>query len=128
MIDDSADVCLPPFIYLYPQGLHSLTCATAHTATVLQVLAWGSNSHGQLGLGDRRDRSTPTVVGALWALPIIQLAAGDTHSAALTSNGHLFMWGSNNHGQLGLARELDREAAAAAGRTSRSSSSSSSKK
>ena len=28
--------------------------------------------------------------------------AGDAHSAALTSNGFLFMWGSNEKGQLGL--------------------------
>ena len=30
------------------------------------------------------------------------LAAGDAHSAALTANGFLFTWGSNDRGQLGL--------------------------
>ena len=47
-------------------------------------------------------RRTPTIVDALWALPVQQLAAGDRHSAALTSNGFLFTCGANDRGQLGL--------------------------
>lgn len=34
-------------------------------------------------------------------------AAGEAHSAALTSNGFLFMWGSNDKGQLGLPAAAD---------------------
>lgn len=34
-------------------------------------------------------------------------SAGDAHSAALTSNGFLFMWGSNEKGQLGLPAAAD---------------------
>jgi E3 ubiquitin-protein ligase HERC4 len=52
-------------------------------------------------------RHTPTLVDGLWALPVVQLAAGDAHSAALTSSGHMFVWGSNHFGQLGLVREGD---------------------
>ena len=33
---------------------------------------------------------------------VAALAAGDAHSAALTANGFLFTWGSNDRGQLGL--------------------------
>lgn len=33
--------------------------------------------------------------------------AGEAHSAALTSNGFLFMWGSNEKGQLGLPAAAD---------------------
>ena len=33
--------------------------------------------------------------------------AGEAHSAALTSNGFLFMWGSNDKGQLGLPAAAD---------------------
>ena len=40
-----------------------------------QVFAWGANSVGQLGLGDRRDRWSPTLVDALWALPVVQVGA-----------------------------------------------------
>lgn len=52
-------------------------------------------------------RHTPTLVDGLWALPVVQLAAGDAHSAALTSSGHMFVWGSNHFGQLGLVRDGD---------------------
>ena len=37
---------------------------------------------------------------------MVQLAAADCHSLALTSNGHMFAWGDNRHGQLGLAAEM----------------------
>lgn len=36
------------------------------------------------------------------AAQVAALAAGDAHSAALTANGFLFTWGSNDRGQLGL--------------------------
>lgn len=67
-----------------------------------QVFAWGRNVEGQLGLGDTKLRRIPSLVDALWALPVQQLAAGEKHSAALTSSGSLFTWGSNACGQLGL--------------------------
>ena len=43
------------------------------------------------------------------------MAAGDSHSAALTANGFLFAWGANEKGQLGLPRAA--EAAAQVQRT-----------
>jgi E3 ubiquitin-protein ligase HERC4 len=87
-----------------------VACGRFHTICVTaqsQVYAWGHNSAGQLGLGDRRDRHSPVVVDALWALPVVQLAAGDAHSAAVTTSGHMFIWGSNHFGQLGLVRDPD---------------------
>jgi hypothetical protein len=87
-------------------GKYHTICVTASS----QVYAWGANSSGQLGLGDKRDRLAPTVVDALWALPVVQLAAGDLHSVALTTNGHLFTWGSNSVGQLGLPHDADHAA------------------
>ena len=32
---------------------------------------------------------------------IVQISAGKRHSAALTDDGKLFTWGSNEYGQLG---------------------------
>ncbi len=72
---------------------------------VPQVLAWGANERGQLGLGDTLDRHTPTAVEGLWGLPVMRLAAGDSHSMALTTTGQLFTWGSNSHGQCGVVIE-----------------------
>ena len=79
-------------------GKHHTLCATA----TAMVFAWGRNHRGQLGLGDTRDRRSPTAVTPLWALPVQQLSAGEAHSGALTSNGFMFTWGDNRYGQLGL--------------------------
>eukprot|EP00955_Chlamydomonas_euryale_P027373 288565-Chlamydomonas_euryale.AAC.1 len=40
--------------------------------------------------------------------PCAQLAAGASHSLALTSNGFMYVWGSNDEGQLGLLPEAER--------------------
>ncbi|KAK9819719.1 hypothetical protein WJX72_001643 [[Myrmecia] bisecta] len=94
------------------QGLfvQQVVCGRFHTLCVTatsQVFAWGNNLSGQLGLGDTQNRRAPTLVDTLWAFPVQQLAAGDSHSAALTSSGFLFTWGSNEKGQLGLPLMTD---------------------
>jgi alpha-tubulin suppressor-like RCC1 family protein len=71
------------------------------------VFAWGYNGYGQLGLGDCLNRRAPCVVDGLWAMPVAALAAGDSHSAALTANGFLFTWGLNDKGQLGLPKKAE---------------------
>jgi ubiquitin-protein ligase E3 A len=90
---------------LHGAGVVQVACGRRHTLCVTAtsaVYAWGRNGAGQLGLGDAADRRSPALVAALWALPVTALAAGDAHSAALTSNGFLFTWGGNEAGQLGL--------------------------
>jgi hypothetical protein len=60
--------------------------------------SWGSNSHGQLGLGDLSDRSTPASVPAPGARAF---SAGYEHACAVDPSGHLLCWGRNDEGQLG---------------------------
>ena len=57
------------------------------------MLAWGCNSHGQLGFGDREDYATPSVVRGL--SDVVAVACGNLHSVALTSHGEVFGWGFN---------------------------------
>ena len=35
---------------------------------------------------------------------VVQIAAGDRHSLALTKGGQLFIWGDNSFGQLGIGK------------------------
>ena len=83
-----------------------VTCGGNHTLVVTRsgaVYAWGSNNHGQLGLGDTKDRMWPTQVSTLRNLRVLPagVVAGLEHTVALTSDGGVFTWGSGRCGQLG---------------------------
>jgi alpha-tubulin suppressor-like RCC1 family protein len=61
---------------------------------------WGSNENGQLGLGDRTKRLTPTRVGSATSWQDID--TGATHTCATRTDSNLWCWGGNEDGQLGL--------------------------
>ena len=63
---------------------------------------WGVNSKGQCGTGDTTGRSTPTrirVGGEETDLPIA-VACGENHSAVITTQGYLYLFGNSSHGQV----------------------------
>ena len=66
-----------------------------------QVLAWGSNSYGQLGNGSTTNSSTPVAVSLPSGTTVTAIAGGFYHSLALTSSGQVLAWGWNFYGQLG---------------------------
>ncbi|MEI7953810.1 MAG: cadherin-like beta sandwich domain-containing protein [Verrucomicrobiota bacterium] len=69
-----------------------------------RLLAWGSNASGLLGNGTTTDQPAPIPVdmtGVLAGKTVIAIAAGQSHSLALTADGTLAAWGSNSYGQLG---------------------------
>jgi alpha-tubulin suppressor-like RCC1 family protein len=68
------------------------------------LYAWGSNAHGELGLGDVASRSSPVaVVGGLKWERLARLSS-DTRSivALQLGTGVPYAWGRNNFGQLGV--------------------------
>ncbi|XP_017205802.1 RCC1 and BTB domain-containing protein 2 isoform X2 [Oryctolagus cuniculus] len=74
-----------------------VACGYAHTLVLTdegQVYAWGANSYGQLGTGNKSNQSYPTPV-VVEKDRIIEIAAcHSTHtSAAKTQGGHVYMWG-----------------------------------
>ena len=72
------------------------------------VWAWGVNNFSQLGDGTTTTRSKAVpVLSATGALTgITALAAGANHGVALKGDGTVWVWGSNNQGQLGLGNTL----------------------
>ncbi|TVQ38503.1 MAG: choice-of-anchor D domain-containing protein [Spirochaetaceae bacterium] len=65
-----------------------------------QVWTWGSNTSGQLGIGNRDNKSSPVMVTGL-STEIIDIASGGFHTVALDTGGKLHAWGSSSYGQLG---------------------------
>ncbi len=73
------------------------------------VLTWGSNAYGEIGNGLIQNTiptytltpSTPTFTGLNGK--IIMISNGYNHSAALSDSGQLYLWGSNEYHQLGIA-------------------------
>ncbi|KAI8473148.1 MAG: regulator of chromosome condensation 1/beta-lactamase-inhibitor protein II [Monoraphidium minutum] len=80
-------------------GWHSLALTSGG-----EVYVWGRGEYGRLGVGDRTGSSKlrPHPVRGLEAFTIVQVAAGGTHSMALTSTGRTFIWGRASYGRLGL--------------------------
>ena len=84
-------------------GRHSLALCSDGT-----VAAWGYNSEGQLGNNSTADSSVPVAVnrsGVLSGKRVVAIAAGNSHSVALCSDGTLATWGGNTHGQAGSGND-----------------------
>ena len=68
------------------------------------VWTWGRNYNGQLGIGtaDQVPHSVPVQVPEFGnGGYVVMVQTPDWHSLALRSDGTLWGWGSNDHGQLG---------------------------
>ena len=67
------------------------------------VLAWGSNSSGQLGDGTTTNQTTPIQVSGLGSgSGVVAVAAGSNNfSLALKSDGTVLAWGFNSNNELG---------------------------
>jgi alpha-tubulin suppressor-like RCC1 family protein len=68
-----------------------------------QAWCWGSNSDGQLGTGDTKNQSKPTLVEGI--SDCVQIAAGGFHTCVKrkAGNGTVTCWGRNAEGQIGTA-------------------------
>jgi len=69
------------------------------------LVAWGSDSNGQLGddvsSSNRTVATAVSTAGVLAGKTVVDIAAGGMSSYALTSDGLVFAWGLNGNGQLG---------------------------
>ncbi|XP_068689491.1 regulator of chromosome condensation-like [Montipora capricornis] len=67
------------------------------------VYGWGTyrDGSGQVGLQADGAKHEPIVILALQNDPVVKIASGNDHTAALTKNGNIFTWGCAEQGQLG---------------------------
>ncbi|CAM9907301.1 unnamed protein product, partial [Laminaria digitata] len=75
-----------------------------HSAAVTScghLFTWGHGRSGRLGHGNEEVCMLPTKVEGLASQRVTDVAASETHTAALTAEGELYTWGRDRFGQLG---------------------------
>ncbi|KAF1316749.1 Rcc1 and btb domain-containing protein 2, partial [Globisporangium splendens] len=86
-------------------------CGAFHTLFVTHqqnILAMGYNQAGQLGIGHRLQHlngwrsCVPIAVETLRDRSVLDVAAGQNHSACVLSNGEVYVWGCSDDGRLGV--------------------------
>lgn len=65
-----------------------------------QLWCFGSVNKGQLGTGDHIKRKQAIEVTSLSEQGVQSIACGDEHTAALTLDGRLYLWGDNSNEQI----------------------------
>ena len=85
--------------------------SVGHSAVVTgdgRVFTWGSGAGGRLGAASEDSASSPIEVGGLLTIVrregirVRAISCGYDHSACVTEDGRVFVWGSGARGQLGL--------------------------
>ena len=86
-----------------------VACGSSHTVAIKTdgtLWTWGTNTNGQLGDNTTVDKSSPVQTvsgGTTWK----QVAGGAAHTAAIKTDGTLWLWGLNTNGRLGTNNELN---------------------
>ena len=81
----------------------SMAAGDAHTCALTSannIVCWGANANGQLGIGSFIDQSLPVLVTGIVG-NASAVVAGERHACALLDTGAVRCWGANEHGQLG---------------------------
>ncbi|XP_073294968.1 ultraviolet-B receptor UVR8 isoform X2 [Primulina huaijiensis] len=92
------------------QILREVACGGAHTLFLTEngdVYATGINDFGQLGVSDSNSYTSPLRVSGIPSR-VVRISAGYHHSAAVTVDGELYIWGKNANGQLGLGKKAEK--------------------
>lgn len=83
-----------------------IACGQFHSLALTnsgEIYSFGSNLHGQLGLGfDSEKVAKPTLLKSLPGVPIGFVTCGGNHSFVVSKSGAVFGFGKNLYGQLGV--------------------------
>jgi alpha-tubulin suppressor-like RCC1 family protein len=68
---------------------------------------WGVNLEGEVGVGDKKPRATPTHV--LGLKDVVSAVSGGQFTCAVVRDGSAYCWGTNWAGQLGTGDTISRD-------------------
>lgn len=84
-------------------GKYHSICLTRRKA----IFTWGHGAKGRLGHGNQEDQLKPKEIKGLSEKKPILIAAGESHSAAITEKLNLYTWGNGSFGRLGHNLDID---------------------
>ena len=90
------------------KGVQQITAGSFHSLALDNngdVWAWGSNTWGQLGNGEKADSWYAVELSGISS--VAQVAAGSWHSIAVKTTGSVHAWGGNWWGQLGDGTDIN---------------------
>ncbi len=91
--------------YLNNEFVIDISCGAGHSLVLTncgEVYAWGRNDWGQIGNGCNDNQLISIKVKGFNNERVVMISCGSDHSMALTECGHVYSWGYNNCGQLGI--------------------------
>lgn len=86
-----------------------------HSALISQgrLYTWGDNSNGQLGTGNKKNKTQPVQVTSLSQIQVTLVSCSTglkySHTACVDIECNLYMWGSAYKGKLGLKASWSHE-------------------
>jgi alpha-tubulin suppressor-like RCC1 family protein len=95
--------------YLNNEFVIDISCGVHHSLVLTncgEVYAWGSNGSGQIGNGCNSNQLKPIKVKGFNNERVVMISCGPFHSMALTECGHVYSWGRNDWGQLGIGNTV----------------------
>ncbi|XP_057689269.1 regulator of chromosome condensation [Corythoichthys intestinalis] len=96
-----------PALLTLPEKIVQVTAGGMHTVCLSEtgvVYTFGCNDEGALGRDTKEEGSEMSPDKVVLPEKIVQVSAGDSHTAALTEEGIVYVWGSfrDNNGVIGL--------------------------
>lgn len=96
-----------PRLLSFPSGIRisQVAAGESHTMALTSdghVFSWGCGYYGALGHGNEASLVTPQLIESLKGTKIVSACGGASHSLAVTDDGHVYVWGRDHLGQLGL--------------------------
>ncbi|OMJ70168.1 hypothetical protein SteCoe_31926 [Stentor coeruleus] len=95
---------------LCPFNIIMISCGYQHSAMIAntgEILSFGFNGYGQLGLGSLDSRSQPCIIESLSKSYTVKLACGGFHTVCICANGDVYAFGLGARGQLGTGNNTN---------------------
>jgi RCC1 and BTB domain-containing protein len=105
-IGTTAETNRPKFINgLKYEQIIAISCGYKHSlvlSSLGDIYAFGNNDFGQLGIASNTNQLTPLRMNGFVLEKVVAISCSSIHSLALTESGHVFSWGYNENGNLGI--------------------------